>query len=424
MARRIRLPEFYGWRVAGAGMISNFLISGVSVWGFGVFIKPMREEMGWTTAQIALGFSIRSFEQGLMAPLTGVLVDRFGPRRMAIAGVFFLVAGLALFATVHTITMYYTASVLIAIGQSVGSFTAYSAALMRWFRRQRGRALGIMNAGNGAGYFVVPALVALIRVVGWRETLTIGAIVVLAVTLPLALVVRNDPSERGQLPDGDGAASDDVNVPAPSMLGMTVREAVRTPVFYLLALAQAANGAVVVGWVVHQIPHLEAQGFSLGAAATVGVVYAASQVLFRPASGLLGDRFGRRRMFVAAFFFQAVGIVVFAMVSPERIYLLPLYYLTFAFGQASWVVLQQATVADYFGPRRFATINGLVQAVQMPVGVASPVIAGAVFDQTGTYVPVFLAYGACSAIAGLSVLLIRRRPLSLAPGQVPAAAAH
>lgn len=417
---------FYGWYIALAGALGNFLSAGIAVWGFGIFIDPLKDEMGWSTAAIALGFSIRSFEQGLLAPLTGVLVDRLGPRRMAITGTLILVMGLVIFSQARSLWMYYTASVVMAVGQSVGSFLPYSAVLMRWFQRKRGRAMGILNAGNGSGYFLVPGLAFLIGAVGWRETLLIGAVAVLVVSLPLAItVVKDHPADKNEYPDGIPLPDPIPGAPAAVLPGLTVAQAVRTPTFYLLALASAGNGATILGWIVHQIPHLKDVGFSLGWATTIGVIYAVCQITVRPVAGIIGDRVGRKRLFAASFVMQSVGMVIFAFLSSDRFWLLPFYYLTFAFGQATWVVLQQAVVADYFGPRRFGTISGLVNAVQMPVGVGSPVIAGLVFDSTGTYVPIFLAYACTSMIAAVSITLIRQ-PVLGADGRptLTAAGAH
>jgi MFS family permease len=306
--------------------------------------------------------------------------------------------------------MYYLASILMAMGQSASSFTAFSTALMRWFTRQRGRAMGTMHAGNGAGYFLVPGVAFIVAVGGWREALVISAILVLVIALPMSLIVRNSPAEMGLAPDGDDPRT---LLREGSMLGLTgasLSEAMHTPVFWLLALAQACAGASVQGWVVHTIPHLEDVGFSLGAATAVGVGYSACQLIFRPGTGLIADRVGRKRIFTLAFGLQAIGMFIFAVLSRDRIWLLPFYYATFAAGQAAWVVLQAAIVADYFGARRFATINGVVNTIQMPVGVASPVIAGYVFDRTGTYAPVFLVYALLTVVAAISVTLIRRQP--------------
>jgi MFS family permease len=422
-SRRL-LPRhlFYGWRITLAGSVSNFLTAGIAVWSFGFFIDPLRDEMGWSTAAIALGFSIRSFEQGLFAPLAGVMVDRIGPRRMAAIGMIIFAVGLLMFSQARSLWVYYAASLVMAVGQSVGTFMPYSAVLMRWFQRKRGKAMGILNAGNGSGYFLVPAIILLISTVGWRGTLLVCAVAVLTVSLPLALtVIKDHPSMMGEHPDGV-ASEDDRSMEAGALPGMTVAQAVRTPTFYLLALAAAGNGATLLGWIVHQTPHLKDVGFSVGWIAAIGIVYAVCQVLVRPVAGIFGDRIGRKRLFAASFAMQAIGILLFGLLSSDRVWLLPLYYMTFAFGQATWVVLQQAVVADFFGPRRFATILGLVNTVQMPVGVTSPVIAGYVFDTTGSYVPIFIAYACTSAIGALAIASIRQKAFGEQPTRVPVAA--
>lgn len=415
---RARRRPFYGWYVVAAGATNNFVVFGLTIWGFGIFIEPLRDEFGWSTAAIAGGFSIRSLEAGFMAPFFGVLIDRFGPRLMLIAGTLILTLGLLVFAVVQSIEMYYVASLLVALGQSVGSFTAYSAAVMRWFVRKRGRAMGLMNAGNGAGYLLVPLVALVVTHAGWRAAMAAGAVLLLTVALPLALFVRDAPEPYGLLPDGDPPDPDaDPNAPLAAQPGASVRDALHTPAFYLMVAAQAGGSALISGWTVHTIPHLRDGGFSLGAATTVGVVYALCQIAFRPAAGIIGDRVGRRRMLIGAYLLQAAGIVVFAFVTRERVLLLPLYYATFAFGQAAWSVLQVSVVADLFGPRRFATIFGLLGIMQMPAGLASPVIAGLVFDGRGTYVPVFVAYAGCALAAAGALSLIRRAPLDV---RVPA----
>jgi len=341
-----------------------------------------------------------------------VLIDRFGPQLMLIADTLILALGLLAFALVQSIEMYYLASLLVALGQSVGSFTAYSTAVMRWFVRKHGRAIGLMDAGNGAGYLLVPLVAFIVTHAGWRAAMVAGAVLLVSIALPLALFVRDAPAPPGLRPDGDPLDADSAHDTAlAGQQGASVGEALRTPAFYLMVAAQAGGGALISGWTAHTIPHLRDGSFSLAAATTVGVVYALCQLAFRPAAGVVGDRVWRRRMLVLAYLLQAVGIVVFAFVTRERVLLLSLYYATFAFGQAAWSVLQMSVVADLFGPRRFAMIFGLLGIMQVPASLASPVIAGAVFDARSTYVPVFVAYAGCALAAALALALSRRAPL-------------
>ena len=139
---------FYGWYIAFAGANSNWLILGLSLFGFGVFFEPLRNEMGWTAAAVAAGHSIRSAESGMLAPLAGYLIDRLGSRRMAITGAVILGSGLLWFSQIHHLWEYFLASTVIALGQSMGAVAPYQAALMNWFVKKRGRAIGILQAGN------------------------------------------------------------------------------------------------------------------------------------------------------------------------------------------------------------------------------------------------------------------------------------
>jgi sugar phosphate permease len=401
---------FYGWYVTGAGAMNNFVLSAITFWGFGVFVHPLREEFGWSSAVVAAGFSIRSFQQGFLAPFVGILIDRFGPRRMVFVGTVLFAAGFLLFAVMNSIATYFAASLIIALGQSVGSFTAFTTVLMRWFVRKRGRAMGLLNAGNGAGYFLVPGLAYVVTRFGWREALVVCAVVALVFGFGSGMVMRDHPAEMGLEPDGDATErdADGIAVAAPPLTGATVREALHTRSFYLISIALALSGGAVNAWTVHTIPHLQNVGFSLTAATTVGVGYAACQLLFRPSGGVLGDRIGRKRLFVGGFVVMGIGLGVFAFITPDRVWLLPLYYLTFAFGQAIWVVLQAATIADYFGAKRFATIVGLANLMQMPFGVGVPILVGWAFDRSGTYTPAFLALAAAPLVSALCIAVAPR----------------
>lgn len=403
-ARSSPFGLFWGWYVAAGGAASNFLVIGIATFGFGVFVRPMREELGWSVAAISLGISLRSFEQGLLAPVTGALVDRLGPRRMAVGGLLFLVAGLVLFSQARTLPAFYASSLIIALGQSTASFTPFSAVIVTWFRRMRGRAMGILNTGNGAGYLVAPILAYLVTTIGWRPALLLSAAVIAIVGFPLTTLLKDRPEDRGLMPDGDTPVA---GAPVQSVTGTSVHEALRTPAFYLLVLATAAN-ATQGAWIVHQIPHLENVGFSTQAAALISGVYGLVQVSLRFGIGWLGDIFGRRQMYAASFVLQGVGLIVFAYLSTSRIWLLPVYFVVFATGHAAWVVFQQTMVADYFGVRRFATLRGLAGALQTPVGVVAPFLAGWMFDQQGSYQLIFTIYGAIATTGALWVMLIRR----------------
>jgi len=414
---------FYGWYIAFAGAINNFFVLGVVIFAFGVFYEPMRDELGWSMAAITAGVSLRSSQQGLLSPLTGHLVDALGPRRMATTGITILTIGLIMFSQTHSLWVYYLSSVLIALGQSLGAFTPYSVALMNWFHVKRGRAMGIMNMGNGFGYFAVPIVSFMVVTFGWRETLIIVAVVIFVTGIPMGLLIKSTPEEYGYLPDGVKAAAGDDDAMtrsrAVSNAGLTVREAMRTDAFYFLVLTAAAGSATQITWVSLQVPHLRDVGFS---SATVGLlitVYGIIQVALRFGCGWIGDWIGRKRMFMASFIFQAFGFVAFAFLTPDRLWLLPFYYVTFALGHAAWVVTSMTIAADYFGTKRYATISGLTQSLAMPASVIAPVFGGWWFDRTGSYQALWLLFAIVVASGCFWMSLIRRPLWGVAPRASP-----
>lgn len=434
---RLRPPRiFYGWYIVLSGAVNNFLVLGVVIFGFGAFVEPIRAEMGWTMAALAGGVSLRSFEQGFLSPVMGYLVDRLGPRKMALTGVTVLAVGLLMFSQARDIWSYYLASLVIALGQSLGSFTPFSLAVMNWFLKQRGRAMGFLNAGNGFGYFAVPILAALISAFGWRATLMMAAATIFVVGIPLVMILRPRPEPYGYLPDGEpwdaaaaqGSQTDPAARVFSSSTGVSVGEAVRTPAFYLLALAGIAGGMVQTTWVSLQVPHLHNVGFSVGEAGLFVAVYGGIQVVLRIGAGWLGDSIGRRRLYIMSFLFQGIGLLIFANLTAARLWLVPFYYATFGLGHASWVVLGQTVVADYFGTKRFATIRGLIQEFSTPFSVASPIFAGWMFDRTGNFHLVFTLYAFVVMTGALWMVLIRRPlwgspesdSLAVSPAKVPA----
>ncbi|HRC62519.1 MAG TPA: MFS transporter [Dehalococcoidia bacterium] len=422
---------FYGWYIAIAGATNNALILGVTVFGFGVFIEPVRKDLGWSLAALTIGFSIRSFQSGLLAPFVGLLLEWIGPRRMSIVGVFVVAGGLLFMAQMHALWEFYVSSMVVALGQSMGGVTPFSTTIVRWFRRSRGRAMGVLFSGNALGYGMAPVMAFFIVHYGWRVALVVAASAIVLVGTPLAFVIRPRPEDHGLLPDGDLAPSE-AAAPGTALeeSGMTVAETVRTPAFYLLMLAMTVGAPTQSALIVFQVPVLEHAGYSAGVAALLAAGYGLVQAPVRLVVGGIADRIGRRRAYAWCFLLQAAGLVVFASMDSSRVWLVPLFYGTYALGHALFTTLFLTTVADYFGTRRFASLQGIIQFAGMPVGLALPIVTGVVFDRTGTYSTIFLVYAALASLGAVFVFLIRRptwhefsSALTAAPPATAAAAA-
>ncbi len=189
---------------------------------------------------------------------------------------------------------------------------------------------------------------------------------------------------------------------------VTVAETLRTPAFYLLMLAMTVGAPTQSALIVFQVPVLEHAGYSAGMAALLAAGYGLVQAPVRLVVGGVADRVGRRRAYAWCFVLQGGGLVVFASMDSSRVWLVPLFYGTYALGHALFTTLFLTTVADYFGTRRFASLQGIIQFAGMPVGLALPTVTGVVFDRTGTYSTIFLIYAALASLGAVFVFLIRR----------------
>jgi MFS family permease len=408
----VKRTLFYGWYIAAAGAGTNFFVLGITFFGFGVFLEAFRVTYGWSVTAIALGYSIRTLELGLLAPLAGYIADRLGPRRMAVAGVIVMSLSLVMFWQATTLTMYYAACIVMGLGQSVGGPNAFSLAIMRWFVKKRGQAMSVITTGNGFGYFSTLILAATIGAFGFHEAFLVLALALFLGGLPLALVIRDRPEELGLKPDGEKDAEGGSARPARDAGGLEVADAMRTPAFYLLTLGLAAGAAAQLVWIVFQVPHLMAAGFSLAFVGVMAAAYGLAAIPLRWAAGWLGDRFGRKQTYMLAVALEGIGLGFLAFVTPERWWLFIPFFLTFGIGHAGWLVLQHTLIADFFGAKRFATLRGFANAFQIPVSVLVPLFMGYVFDTGGSYDSALLVIAALVAAGALSLALIRRPVLT------------
>ncbi|MFC1964099.1 MFS transporter [Chloroflexota bacterium] len=194
---------FYGWWVLGACFLITFYMGGVVFFGFTAVLEPIATEFGWSYAQISLAASLRGIEIGLLAPLTGLLVDRWGPKRLIFGGAVLTGFGLILLSRINSLATFYGAFALVAIGMSGLSSTVMLAAIVNWFHRRASITTGLIVSGFALGGALIPLVTALIDKYQWHTAILILGITAWIITLPLSLLVRHKPEQYGYLPDGD-----------------------------------------------------------------------------------------------------------------------------------------------------------------------------------------------------------------------------
>jgi sugar phosphate permease len=408
---------FYGWWVVFASAFIVFLSAGTFFYGFGLLVQPLTDEFGWSRASIAGAFSLRSEVSGIAAPVIGVLLDRIGVRRITIAGVLIASAGFIALAQVQSLLAFYAATIVIAFGMSSCGGATAAAAISQWFRRNRGKALGLMTLGGGTGGLSVVGFGWLISEYGWRDALVILAVAQMLLCFPIALSIRNRPADLGLKPDG----IEEEPAPMAALAGtprvvldagpsFTTTQALKSSLFWKVALVFALSNYATTGLIVHQVPFLQEQaGFSDGAAALSVTLMTALSIPGRLGFGAAADRFSKIWVMVAALCCTAAGMLLLATVREtwQLAYALPFF--SIGFGAA--VPLRSVLQAEYFGLKAFGSIQGMIITVTTLFAVVGPVLAGAMYDASGSYrlAFVFLAMGPLLAIP-LVLSLRQTRP--------------
>jgi len=394
---------YYGFIIVGV----CFLLQAVG-WGIfnslGVFFKPLMAEFGWPRSLMASTTSVGLLIAGTNAILLGRVSDRYGPRlTMAVCGLF-LGIGFVLMFRVETIWhVYLFMSLLVGIGVS-GTDVVLLSTTTRWFIKYRGMMVGIVKVGTGVGMLIMPLLLTyLISSFGWRTAyVTIGIVCLVVYVLGSQLLVR-DPGKKGLVAYGNGEAyrQGDSEVEA----GVTLKEALRSISFWLIAGAFFIVLFCAATILLHIVPHTTDLGISPSNAAKVLSTLGALSIAGRFLMGVAGDRVGNRNALIICFGCLAIGTVWLQFA--DRLWMLYLFACVHGFAHGGFFALIAPILADYFGTRDQGVILGIVIFISNIGSSVGPVLAGYVFDVSGSYQVIFMLLTGLS-VAGLFAAYVLR----------------
>jgi sugar phosphate permease len=398
---------FYGWWVVFACFFIAFYRSGTIIYGFTAFFEPIAEETGWSYTQISIAASLRGLEAGILAPVAGFLVDRFGPRRLIFFGTLTVGLGLVLLSQTNSLTMFYGAFVLLALGLSACSATVLMTAVANWFRKNTGKALGIMACGYGAGGILVPLIVQLIDLYQWRTTLIILGLGMWLLGIPLSFVIRHRLEKYGYLPDGETSV-EQVSTPESQDKGVGFKKALRNRNFWHLTIAEMMRLMIFMTVITHVMPYLSSLDISRSRAAFVATSIPLLSIIGRLGFGWLSDNFDKRYVMAGAYSLAGAGILAFSYVQTTWLIFPFLIFFSLSFGA---VVLRGVIVREYFGMAFFGKLLGIIGGIAAVGGVLGPFLAGWTYDTLGSYHPIWLIFAGISIVPVILMLAMKPRNL-------------
>ena len=368
----------YGWVVVAAGALMGCVAIG-TVFSLAVFLQPMSEATGWSRTGISSAMTIVFLTMGVGAFGWGALTDRFGPRIVVLSGGLLLGLGLVLASRATSLLEFQLVYGIVVGGAAGAVFAPTIATVTGWFEKHRSLAVSLVSAGMGVAPMTISPFAGwLIATYDWRTAQLSVAILAWALLVPAALLVRRPPVLRGA--GGPGGAMPDSAAGDP---GMTVRQALGSPQFLVLALTFFCCCATHSGPIFHTVSYAIACGLPAMAAVTIYSAEGLAGLGGRLAFGLAGDRYGAKRTLV-------VGLLIQALAAGSYFFTRQLgeFYavaLVFGFAYGGVMPLYAVIAREYFPMRIMGTVFGAAAMVSSLGMALGPAIGGWIYDTTGSY---------------------------------------
>jgi predicted MFS family arabinose efflux permease len=377
---------FYGWRIVGVLAVTETVSWGILYYAFSVFMVPVQQDLGISTAAVSGAFSVALVTMGVSALAVGRWLDRHGGRALMSWGSVLAVLVVAAWSQVQETWQLYVVFVALGAAASMVLYEPAFAVVVRWFDRGRARALLVVTIVAGfASTIFVPTAAALEHALGWRDALLVLAgVLAVATVLPHALVLRRDPADLGLAPDGDGPPRPAESPPAAAGIRATARDVWAEPRFRWLTLAFALHTLAVIGVSVHLFPFLREQGHGVGFAAAVTGALGVLSVTGRLVVTGLSARIPTARVTAGVFAVQAVAAVVL-LAAPSSATAAVVFVVLFGLGFGVGTIARPALVVEAYGVARYATVSALMGLALAAAKVVGPVSVGASRTAGGSY---------------------------------------
>ena len=401
---------FFGWWQVIVAAVQGFYAVGGASFAAGVFLIPMRDELGWSATLIFGTLSLRMFAGGIVGAMLGPLAEhRWAPRVIIPVGSVLMAMSFIMVKWAQDpfdFVLWY--GIVGAVGTALASPVVLEAIAVKWFVRRRAAAMTWFQVGPPMGVLAFPVvLTALIAWVGWRDAWLWSGLSILVVMFPLTFLVRSRPEDVGMLPDGDAAPPPTRGpaVPFSYEAGLTARQALRTQAFWFLTIAAFVGMFGFPGYQSHWVPYFREIGFDAATAAFGVFVFGVFSVSSRFVWGYLASKYHVRPVFTVQMLLSAVGVVIILLIENQAMLLV--WAVAQGLTMGSFFQLQAILTPIYFGRQHIGAIRGMMwMPMNFAAGIA-PLALERLHAWRGDYNAAFLMVLVFWLITALLVWLSR-----------------
>jgi MFS family permease len=424
MCKRLKIPHLYfGWWINIAVSFFFAIVTGYANQGASIIFKPLSGDLGLNRASTSIATGVGSLQNGITFPVAGWLCDKYGSKYLAVAGCCIMGMGLILMNFIHSAWQYYIVwGLLIAGGSTLGFSVSIDKVVTNWFVKKRGLAFALrFTIVAIVGMILLPVISLLVTSLGWRFTALIWAgIAFAAIPAALYFVRQHRPEYYGLLPDGEKAGNTAaISTGAQSASSVvaargfeegefTLKQALKTPTYWLLTLIWVLYSAVQGGINIHLIPMFTDTGITPVEAASLVALMSLFSLPSRFLVGIVADRISKfhiKYLLGGMMILMAAGVWVlsFSSISPSQIYL---FLALFGIGTAAFIPLDIIIRSRFYGRKAYGSIQSISIIFSAPISFLAPIFSGRIYDTTGSYQSAFTLFAIlASCVAAITFLL-------------------
>ena len=408
---------YYGWYVLFGMVVALVVAEGLTLGSLSAYTEPLEQRFGWSRAEVSMGFSVTVGTIGLFAPIIGRLIDVVGPRRLMLIGAPLCAVAFSLLAFMTQLWQWYVYLGVSSLALGLVAYMPAQALAVRWFDRRRAVALSIIGASVWMGQLIMLPLVQLIITrLGWGDAFLYSAMLIVGAYIVAFIFVRDHPREG----ESDAPATT-LATAAPAqpvvLSGLTIGQAIRTPLFWTLVLGLMLLYFVVFGWLSQGVPYYRSVGFSDTWSAQIVSLTAGGAVVWLLTAGTQIERFRRPERVASICALFVCGSLITLYLTGGSIPGVSVAVVLYVIGFAAAPPLEALMLSRAFGLKNFATIMGTAFMFQTIAIVFSPIVAGSIYDRNGNYDLALIIYAICVAASCLVFLLASRLPQPFAVRQ-------